>query len=89
MKKYLSVLILMFAISIEAKTQTIVDSIKKVKEEKSTLIFNKFSEEEMLFQKCEIAAEFPGGDKKWVDYLQKNINLKIPKENNAHREAIL
>jgi periplasmic protein TonB len=39
--------------------------------------------EEELFQKVEVEAEFPGGQKEWVKFLQKNLNANAPSDKAA------
>jgi hypothetical protein len=36
-----------------------------------------------VFEKVEIEAAFPGGEQKWVRYLQHTINADIPLRNHA------
>jgi hypothetical protein len=40
-------------------------------------------EENKIFDKVEIEASFPGGDGKWRQYLERNLNSKIANENGA------
>jgi protein TonB len=37
----------------------------------------------LIFIKADQEAEFPGGAKKWIRYLEKNIDVNIPDKNGA------
>ncbi len=39
--------------------------------------------ENVIFERVEVEASFPGGDKKWREYLQNNLNANVPIDNNA------
>ena len=53
-----------------------IDEGKKVIEEKN-------DDENKIFEKVEIEAQFKGGDKAWTKYLQRNLNPNTPAENDA------
>jgi periplasmic protein TonB len=43
------------------------------------------SSEDMVFQKVEVEATFPGGLEGWKKYLMANLNANVPSDNNAKR----
>lgn len=53
---------------------TVVDLSPPVKET---------ADDNIIFEKVEIAPSFPGGDGKWKDYLIKNINATVPVDSGA------
>jgi hypothetical protein len=59
------------------KPAMIYEGIKIVEEKKPE------DDEVKIFDKVEIEASFPGGDGKWRQYLEKNINNKIATKNGA------
>lgn len=54
-----------------------VDEGKQVIEEK------KDDDENKIFEKVEVEAQFPGGDGKWRQYLERNCNGQIASDNGA------
>ena len=56
-----------------------VDSLNKVD---SQLLLNQNQPEEKIFIKTENEANFPGGDKEWVKYLNKNVNPEFIKNHD-------
>jgi protein TonB len=58
-------------------TPTQIDEGKQVIEEK------KEDDENKIFDKVEIEAGFPGGDSKWRQYLERNLNAGIAADNGA------
>jgi periplasmic protein TonB len=40
-------------------------------------------DEGKIFTKVEVEAGFPGGDRAWRNYLEKNLNVEVPGENGA------
>ena len=42
---------------------------------------------EIVFNKTEVEAQFPGGDAAWIDYLKKNINPNTPVNNGIRRSG--
>jgi protein TonB len=40
-------------------------------------------DEGKIFTKVEVEAGFPGGDRAWRNYLEKNLNTEVPGENGA------
>ncbi|HMC99202.1 MAG TPA: hypothetical protein VKH37_03585 [Ferruginibacter sp.] len=40
-------------------------------------------EPENVFVRVEVDAQFPGGDKAWVEFLTNNLNTEIPIKNKA------
>ena len=40
-------------------------------------------DEGKIFTKVEVEAGFPGGDRAWRSYLEKNLNVEVPGENGA------
>ncbi len=66
------------AISTETKvtdnTKQVIQAPVEVKETQVTAVPTKVVEEDQVFQKVEIEAEFPGGNKAWTNYLQKKLS---------------
>jgi protein TonB len=58
-------------------TPTQIDEGKQVIEEK------KEDDENKIFDKVEIEAGFPGGDSKWRQYLERNLNAQVAADNGA------
>jgi len=58
-------------------TPTQIDEGKQVIEEK------KEDDENKIFDKVEIEAMFPGGDSKWRQYLERNLNAQVAADNGA------
>jgi protein TonB len=58
-------------------TPTQIDEGKQVIEEK------KEDDENKIFDKVEIEAQYPGGDAKWRQYLEKNCNGQVASDNGA------
>ena len=56
---------------------TVVDEGKKVVEEK------KEEDENTVFTKVEVEATFPGGEKEWKRYLERNLEANVPVDNGA------
>ena len=56
-----------------------VDSLNKVD---SQLLLNQNQPEEKIFIKTENEANFPGGDKEWIKYLNKNVNPEFIKNHD-------
>lgn len=54
-------------------------------EDKGTQVVEvkKDDDENKVFTKVEVEAEFPGGQAAWSNYLQKNLNASIPVDNGA------
>ncbi|HNJ95820.1 MAG TPA: energy transducer TonB, partial [Ferruginibacter sp.] len=54
-------------------------------EEKGTQVVEvkKEDDENKVFTKVEVEAEFPGGQDAWRNYLQKNLNANVPMDNGA------
>jgi len=61
----------------EAPTVTNIDEGKQVVEEK------KDEDENKIFEKVEIEAQFPGGIPAWRKYLEKNLNAQVATDNGA------
>jgi protein TonB len=61
----------------EVPTPAVIDEGKQIVEEK------KEDDENKIFDKVEIEAAFPGGDSKWRQYLERNLNANVPVDNNA------
>lgn len=55
----------------------VVDQGKQIVEVK------KEEDENKIFDKVEIEAKFPGGDSKWRQYLERNLNPNTPVDNGA------
>lgn len=55
----------------------VIDEGKKVIEEK------KVEDENKVFEKVEIEASFPGGERAWANYLRKNLDAETPINNGA------
>ena len=53
-----------------------VDSLNRVDNQ---LNVNQEQQEKIIFSKTEIEANFPGGDKEWIKYLNKNVNPEFIK----------
>lgn len=58
-------------------TPAVIDEGKQIVEEK------KEDDENKIFDKVEIEAAFPGGDSKWRQYLERNLNANVPVDNGA------
>jgi protein TonB len=58
-------------------TPTQIDEGKQVIEEK------KEDDDNKIFDKVEIEAGFPGGDSKWRQYLERNLNAQVAADNGA------
>lgn len=58
-------------------TPTQIDEGKQVIEEK------KEDDDNKIFEKVEIEAAFPGGDSKWKQYLERNLNAQVAQDNGA------
>jgi protein TonB len=56
---------------------TIVDEGKQVVEQK------KEEDENQVFTKVEVEAKFPGGEKEWKRFLERNLEANVPVDNNA------
>jgi protein TonB len=56
---------------------TIVDDGKQVVEQK------KEEDENQVFTKVEVEAKFPGGEKEWKRFLERNLEANVPVDNNA------
>ncbi len=65
-------------ISFNAFTQ-VTDSIYNSKTDEKIIE----NQDNLVFQKVDIEASFPGGAKGWRVYLEKNLNANIPIKNNA------
>ena len=61
----------------QTATPTQIDEGKQVIEEK------KEDDENKIFDKVEIEAQYPGGDAKWRQYLEKNCNGQVASDNGA------
>jgi len=48
-----------------------------------TVVQGNEKDERIVFVKVEIEAQFPGGDKAWGLFLQKNLNAAVPINNGA------
>ncbi len=59
-------------------TAPVVDQGKQIVEEKKP-----DEDENKIFDKVEIEASFPGGDAKWRQFLEKNLNASTPVDNGA------
>lgn len=46
---------------------------------------NVSQDENKIFSRVEVEAQFPGGDKAWRKYLEKNLNTYVPGSNKAPR----
>lgn len=74
---YISALILIFAnIAVNAQT---LDKIPPPPPPTEKL------DEDVIFTKVEVEAQFPGGLKEWSTYLQKNLNANVPVDNKARK----
>lgn len=58
-------------------TPAVIDEGKQIVEEK------KEEDENRIFDKVEIEASYPGGDGKWRQYLERNLNANTPVDNGA------
>lgn len=58
-------------------TPAIIDEGKKVIEEK------KEDDENKVFEKVEVEASFPGGEREWKKYLERNLDANVPVDNGA------
>ncbi len=54
-----------------------IDEGKQIIEEK------KPEDENKIFEKVEIEASFPGGERAWANYLRKNLDPNVPVDNGA------
>ncbi len=61
----------------EVPTPAVIDEGKQIVEEK------KEDDENKIFDKVEIEAAFPGGDSKWRQFLERNLNANVPVDNQA------
>jgi periplasmic protein TonB len=61
----------------DVPTPAVIDEGKQIVEEK------KEDDENKIFDKVEIEAAFPGGDSKWRQYLERNLNANVPVDNGA------
>jgi protein TonB len=61
----------------EGLAPAVVDEGKQVVEEK------KDDDENKVFEKVEVEAGFPGGEREWRKYLERNLDANTPIENNA------
>ena len=70
------------------KTDNIVQIVQAPVVEKGTEVVavpvQTNDDENKVFTKVEIEAEFPGGASKWANYLQKNLNANVPVDNGAN-----
>ncbi|MBI1341502.1 MAG: energy transducer TonB [Terrimonas sp.] len=55
----------------------VIDQGKQIIEEK------KPEDENKVFEKVEIEASFPGGERAWANYLRKNLDPNVPIDNGA------
>ncbi|MBN8667103.1 MAG: energy transducer TonB [Chitinophagales bacterium] len=55
----------------------VIDQGKQIIEEK------KPEDENKVFEKVEIEASFPGGERAWANYLRKNLDPNVPVDNGA------
>jgi periplasmic protein TonB len=61
----------------EGLAPVVVDEGKKVIEEK------KEEDENTVFTKVEVEASFPGGEKEWKRFLERNLEANVPVDNGA------
>lgn len=61
----------------EGLAPTIIDEGKQVIEEK------KEDDENKVFEKVEVEASFPGGEREWKKYLERNLDANVPIDNGA------
>ena len=61
----------------EGLAPTVVDEGKQVIEVK------KEEDENTVFTKVEVEAQFPGGEKEWKRFLERNLEANVPIDNNA------
>ncbi|MEP6677492.1 MAG: energy transducer TonB, partial [Ferruginibacter sp.] len=57
---------------VEEKGTTVVEKVEKAPED-----------DNQIFRKVEIEAEFPGGEGKWRSYLERTLNPNAPVDNGA------
>jgi periplasmic protein TonB len=90
MKILLTILMLLF-ISVQLSAQivggkAVIDTSKKSSTKNIPIakpIVQNEEEENQVFTKVEVDAEFPGGQNGWLKYLQKTLNANVPANNNA------
>ena len=75
-------LICLIVLSQKCISQQVNDSLKN----KDTL---KNQSKGLPVERIETEAEFPGGQKKWVRFLEKNIDVNIPDKNGAPKGVYL
>lgn len=61
----------------EGLAPTVIDEGKNVIEEK------KDDDENKVFEKVEVEATFPGGEREWKKYLERNLDANVPIDNGA------
>src|SRR4030095_10207511 len=61
----------------EVVAPAVVDEGKQVVEEK------KDEDENKVFEKVEVEAQFKGGEREWRKYLERNLDPNVPVENGA------
>lgn len=61
----------------EVAAPAVIDEGKQVIEEK------KEEDENKVFEKVEVEAAFPGGEREWKKYLERNLDANVPVENGA------
>lgn len=61
----------------EVAAPVVIDEGKNVIEEK------KEDDENKVFEKVEVEASFPGGEREWRKYLERNLDANTPVENGA------
>ena len=61
----------------EGLAPAVVDEGKQVVEEK------KDEDENKVFEKVEVEAQFKGGEREWRKYLERNLDPNVPVENGA------
>ena len=62
---------------LDVATPVVVDQGKAVIEEK------KEEDENKVFEKVEVEASFPGGEREWRKYLERNLDANTPVDNGA------
>ena len=92
---YISVLLLIFFFAAQAQKKIIYEDsallqkdeevIQAPVEDKGTQVVEvkKEDDENKVFNKVEVEAEFPGGNGAWRNYLTKNLNASTPVDNGA------
>lgn len=71
--------------TIHANAQEIKSSISNLPPAQTTLNNENKSDGSILFTKVEVEAEFPGGAREWVKFLQKNLISSTPSDNKARK----